>query len=186
MHVAHRKTGCTTEKRSRHRWIVGFVCVADKGEIWVRGGLSLKPLFSNNTTLRLYISKKVLILQMRLRIVEMETLTKEEVQSFLEQFHAKLKIFGSGRHSLRKGLRIRYREDNARHIFRPIHPFYSLSFFTRKAFQKCYSVALGNSVLRKHFVVQLCAVALVFCELILRILFIKLQHKPVPADLCKD
>ena len=31
---------------------------------------------------------------MRLKIVEMDTLTKEEVQSFLEQFHAKLKIFG--------------------------------------------------------------------------------------------
>ena len=45
----------------------------------------------NNTTLRLYISKKVLILRMRLKIVEMDTLTKEEVQSFLEQFHAKLK-----------------------------------------------------------------------------------------------
>ena len=33
-------------------------------------------------------------MRMRLKIVEMDTLTKEEVQSFLEQFHAKLKIFG--------------------------------------------------------------------------------------------
>ena len=39
----------------------------------------------------MHISKKVLILRMRLKIVEMDTLTKEEVQSFLEQFHAKLK-----------------------------------------------------------------------------------------------
>ena len=65
--------------------------VAHTGDILVRDGLYQEPLFSNNTTLRLHISKKVLILRMRLKIVEMDTLTKEEVQSFREQFHAKLK-----------------------------------------------------------------------------------------------
>ena len=30
MHVARRKTGCTAKRRSRHRWIEGFVYVADE------------------------------------------------------------------------------------------------------------------------------------------------------------
>ena len=58
---------------------------------WCEAGYIRSHFSQNNTTLRLYISKKVLILRMRLKIVEMDTLTKEEVQSFLEQFHAKLK-----------------------------------------------------------------------------------------------
>lgn len=78
----------------RHRPIALFVYIADTREILVRDGLYQEPLFLKYTTLRLHISKKVLILRMRLKIVEMDTLTKEEVQSFLEQFHAKLKIFG--------------------------------------------------------------------------------------------
>ena len=61
---------------------------------WCETGYIWSHFSQNNATLKLYISKKVLILRMRLKIVEMDTLTKEEVQSFLEQFHAKLKIFG--------------------------------------------------------------------------------------------
>ena len=45
MHVAHRKTGHMAEKLSRQRWIGVFVYVAHKGEIWVRGGLSLDEVW---------------------------------------------------------------------------------------------------------------------------------------------